>query len=199
MKQQIDTKRRRFLVTTTSIVAGSGAVVAASPFVTYMLPSARARNAGAPVKADISKLEPGQQMTVEWRSKPVWILRRTAKNLGDLKQDTHLNKLEDPESELESQQPDYAQNEYRSINPEYLVTLALCTHLGCVPTFRPEQGPVDLGRDWVGGYFCPCHGSKFDFAGRVFQNVPAPTNLIIPPHYFISDSVVIIGEEHENE
>jgi len=199
MNHQTSTKRRRFLVTTTSIVAGSGAILAATPFVAYMLPSARTRNAGAPVEVDISKLEPGQQMTIEWRSKPVWILRRTPQNLKDLKQDSHLNKLVDPDSEVESQQPDYAKNDYRSIRPEYLVTLALCTHLGCVPTFRPEEGPVDLGRDWVGGYFCPCHGSRFDLAGRVFRNVPAPTNLRIPPHYFISDSIVKIGEDHERE
>ena len=199
MNQQVNTKRRRFLVATTSIVAGSGAIVAVSPFVTYMLPSARARNAGAPIEVDISKLTPGQQMTVEWRSQPVWILRRTPGNLSDLKQDSHLKKLVDPDSEVESQQPAYAKNEFRSIRPEYLVTLALCTHLRCVPTFRPEEGPIDLGKDWVGGYFCPCHGSKFDLAGRVFRNVPAPTNLKIPPHYYISDSAVKIGENHESE
>ncbi len=195
MSHQTDFKRRRFLIAATSVVGGGGIALASIPFISYMQPSARARSAGAPVEVDFSKLEPGQQMTIEWRSKPIWILRRTPRNLSDLEQASHLERLADPDSNVESQQPDYAKNKYRSIQPEYLVTIALCTHLGCVPTYRPEKAPVDLGREWIGGYFCPCHGSKFDLAGRVFKKVPAPTNLVIPPHYFVSDTVVLIGEE----
>jgi len=199
MNKQTDNYRRRFLITTTSVVAGSGVVLATIPFVRYMLPSAQARNAGAPVDVDISKLKPGQQMTIEWRSKPVWILHRTSRNLSDLKERSHLTNLADPGSSVLSQQPTYAKNDYRSLRPEYLVTTALCTHLGCVPTYRPEQGPTDLGSEWPGGYFCPCHGSRFDLAGRVYRNAPAPTNLVIPPHYYISDTIIKIGEDLQSE
>lgn len=162
-----DLDRRRFLVTTTTVVGGIGVGLAAVPFLFSLQPSERALAAGAPAVVDVSKLEPGQQITVKWRRKPVWVLRRTPEILTNLK--TLTDQLRDPVSRIESQQPAYARNEYRSIRPEYLVVVALCTHLGCVPSFRPDVAPADLGSDWLGGYFCPCHGSRFDFAGRVFK------------------------------
>jgi ubiquinol-cytochrome c reductase iron-sulfur subunit len=158
-----------------------------------MQPSARAQAAGAPVEADISKLEPGQMMTVEWRGKPVWIVSRTEQNLKDLP--TLDGKLLDPASETR-QEPDYAKNETRSIRPEIAVLVGICTHLGCSPTYRPDIGAADLGGpDWKGGFFCPCHGSRFDLAGRVFSGVPAPKNLEVPPYMFLSDTLVLVGED----
>jgi len=130
-----------------------------------------------------------------WRGKPIWVLRRTQQNLEDLSTSSLLEHLRDPDSEVKTQQPEYTRNAFRSIKPEYLVVIAICTHLGCVPTYRPERAPEDLGPDWVGGYYCPCHGSRFDLAGRVYKNVPAPTNLVIPPHHYLSDTKVIIGED----
>ncbi len=147
--------------------------------------------AGTPVVVDISKLELGQQITVNWRQKPVWVLRRTPQILATL--NTLTDRLRDPESRVKSQQPAYARNKYRSIRPEYLVVIAICTHLGCVPSFRPEVAPADLGAEWMGGYFCPCHGSRFDFAGRVFKGVPAPINLLVPSHRYLSDQLIEIG------
>lgn len=191
---KIDQKRRRFLVATGTVVGGVGITAAMIPFVSSMNPSTRAYSAAAPVDVNVSKLLPGQQITVEWRSKPVWILRRTEQILGDLQSDTLREQLRDPDSTVTTQQPDYAHNDYRSRNDEFLVVVAICTHLGCIPVFRPERAPSDLGSDWVGGYFCPCHGSRFDLAGRVFKGVPAPTNLIIPPYYFISDTQIRVGE-----
>lgn len=154
------------------------------------LPSERAKAGGAPVEAEITALEPGELRTVEWRSKPVWILRRTEAMLKRLENDERL--LSDPKSEV-PQQPEYARNASRAINPEYLVAVGLCTHLGCVPTFRPEVAPADLGPEWPGGFYCPCHGSKFDLAGRVFSGVPAPTNLVIPEYAYLSETRLIIG------
>lgn len=191
-QNSINKKRRRFLITATSVVGSVGLVAAAIPFVAYMNPSSRARSAGAPVEVDISKLEPGQQITVAWRSKPVWILRRTPEMLAVLSDQTFTQRLRDPDSIVE-QQPSYAQNTHRSIKHEYLVVIGICTHLGCVPTFRPEIAAQDLGAEWQGGYFCPCHGSRFDLAGRVYKKVPAPTNLVIPPHHYLSDTVLEIG------
>jgi ubiquinol-cytochrome c reductase iron-sulfur subunit len=188
-----DLHRRRFLVTTTTVVGGIGTGLAAVPFLFSLQPSERALAAGAPAAVDVSKLEPGQQKTVQWRRKPVWVLRRTPEILANLK--TLTDQLRDPESRVESQQPAYARNEYRSIRPELLVVVALCTHLGCVPSIRPDVAPPDLGPAWRGGYFCPCHGSRFDFAGRVFKRVPAPINLLIPPHRYISDQLIRIGED----
>jgi ubiquinol-cytochrome c reductase iron-sulfur subunit len=160
-----------------------------------MTPSARARAAGAPVEVDISKLEPGQMLTVEWRGKPVWIVNRTETMLDDLK--TLSERLSDPQSE-ESDQPEYATNEVRSIKPEYLVVVGICTHLGCAPTKRFEIGAASgLGEDWKGGFFCPCHGSMFDLAGRVYRNVPAPSNLVVPPYKFVSDTRVLVGVDPE--
>jgi len=187
-----NTSRRRFLTAATTVVGAVGVGFALVPFVSSMQPSARARAAGAPVRADISKLEPGQMVRVKWRGKPVWLVRRTEKMLEVLP--TLDSKVSDPES-LESEQPPYAQNEYRSIKPEVLVTVGICTHLGCSPTYRPDAGAADLGADWEGGFFCPCHGSKFDLAGRVYKGVPAPTNLAIPPHRYLSETELVIGED----
>lgn len=188
----VDVSRRRFLTATTSVVGAVGVVGVAIPFVSSMNPSERAKAAGAPVEADISKLEEGSMMTVEWRGQPVWVLRRSKRNLEDLK--TLDPVLADPNSE-QPQQPPYAKNEYRSRKAEFMVMVGICTHLGCSPTFRPEVAPADLGENWKGGYFCPCHGSKFDLAGRVFAGVPAPTNLVVPPYKYISDTVILIGED----
>jgi len=191
----VDTGRRRFLVTSTSVVAAVGAGFVAVPFVSSWMPSERAKNAGAPVEVDISKLEEGRMMVVEWQSKPVWVVKRSEKTLSEL---TSLDSnLRDPASANVDQQPAYAQNANRSIKPEILILVGICTHLGCSPTFRPEIGPADLGADWLGGFFCPCHSSKFDLAGRVYQGVPAPTNLVVPPHKYLSDNVIVIGEDGE--
>lgn len=190
-----DRRRRKLLAAATGIVGGAGIAAASIPFVVSMTPSERARAGGAPVNADFSRLESGQQLTVEWRGKPVWILRRTEAMLKALESPNHRARLADPDSRVRSQQPAYAVNSFRSVRPEYLMVVPVCTHLGCVPTFRPDVAPPDLGPDWPGGYFCPCHGSKFDFAGRVYRNVPAPTNLVIPPHRYLSATTVRIGED----
>ena len=189
----VDKKRRRLLTRTAGVVGAAGALAMVVPFVSSMSPSARARAAGAPVEVDISKLEPGQRVIVEWRGKPVWVLKRTPELLDGLEK--VQSNLRDPDSE-DSIQPEYAQNEYRSYDerPEILVMVGICTHLGCSPTFRPEVAPADLGDDWQGGFFCPCHGSRFDIAGRVYKGVPAPTNLDVPPYYFMSDSRILVGE-----
>lgn len=184
-------KRRRFLVTATSVVGGAGAAATAVPFLAYWQPSARARAAGAPVEVEAGKLEPGQQVTVEWRGKPAWVLRRGPEILDRLATLTDSGVLRDPLAKVESQQPAYITGPLRSLKEEYLVVIAICTHLGCVPSFRPEPGSVS--EDWPGGYFCPCHGSKFDFAGRVYKGVPAPTNLVIPPYRYLSDTRIEIG------
>ena len=190
----VDTGRRRFLVTSTSVVAAVGAGFVAVPFVSSWMPSERAKNAGAPVEVDISKVAEGQMLTVEWQSKPVWIVKRSKKTLEDLRKNDDT--LRDPASENVDQQPAYAQNENRSIKPEILVLVGICTHLGCSPTFRPDIGAADLGGEsWLGGFFCPCHSSKFDLAGRVYQGVPAPTNLVVPPHKYLSDNVILIGDD----
>ena len=182
--------RRRFLITTTSIAGGIASIAWATPFVMSMFPSERAKAAGAPVEVDISKLEPGMLLVVEYRGKAVWVLNRTPEMLATLPK---LNdKLSDPKSERD-QQPKYAQNLTRSIKPEILVTSGVCTHLGCSPIFRKDIAPADLGPDWLGGFFCPCHGSMFDLAGRVYKNVPAPTNLFVPPHTYLSENILLIG------
>ncbi|MDX1823527.1 MAG: ubiquinol-cytochrome c reductase iron-sulfur subunit [Thiohalomonadales bacterium] len=188
----VDTNRRRFLTAATTVVGAVGAAGVAVPFITSMWPSARAQAAGAPVEADISKLEPGAMITVEWRGKPVWLVHRTKQNLEDLP--TLDDRLRDPHSEVDHQPP-YAKNEYRSIKPAIAVLIGICTHLGCSPTYRPEIAPADLGEAWRGGFFCPCHGSRFDLAGRVFQGVPAPTNLWVPPYMYITDTRLLIGKD----
>jgi len=188
----VDRDRRRFLTLATTATGLLGAAVASVPFVRSMTPSARARARGANVVVDAGRLEPGQMTTIEWRGRPVWLLRRTPAMLERLARNAPL--LADPESRVTSQQPDYATNLYRSINPEYLVAVGLCTHLGCIPGQRLEAGEASgLGPAWPGGYFCACHGSKFDLAGRVFRNVPAPTNLVIPPYRYVAESVIEIG------
>ena len=187
-----DPKRRRMLVLGAAGVGGLGTVALAVPMLASMSPSARAKAAGAPVEADVSKLTPGQLLTVEWRGKPVWFVKRTEETLERLDADTA--RLADPDSAVEMQ-PEYAQNPARSIKPELLVVIGVCTHLGCSPTYRPELAPPDLGSDWDGGFFCPCHGSKFDMSGRVYAGVPAPTNLEIPPYRFEDDNLIVVGED----
>ena len=191
----VNSGRRKFLTAATSVVGVAGAVGIAVPFVGSWNPSAKAKAAGAPVKADIGKLEPGQMVVVEWRGKPVYVLHRTEEQIADLAQ---LNgDLKDPDSQI-SDQPAYITGIDRSIRPDILVVVGLCTHLGCAPKFRPEVGAADLGGDeWLGGFFCPCHGSKFDLAGRVYAGVPASANLVVPPHSFEGDSVLVIGVDTE--
>jgi ubiquinol-cytochrome c reductase iron-sulfur subunit len=187
----IDKRRRRLLIATTTL-ATAGVGFAAVPFVASMLPSERAKALGGPVEIDFNKLTPGELLTAAWRGKPVWIMRRTPPMLGQLGNNAPL--LADPDSQVATQQPSYAKNLYRSIKPELLVMIGICTHLGCVPTPRFAVGEASgLGEGWPGGFFCPCHGSKFDLAGRVFKNVPAPTNLVVPPHHFVTDTQVVIG------
>ena len=188
----VDNSKRRFLTVSTAAVGAVGAGFVAVPFVASWMPSERAKAAGAPVEVDISKLQEGRMVTVEWRGKPVWIVKRSQKSIDDLA--TLDEGLRDPASENE-QQPGYAKNAARSIKPEILVLVGICTHLGCSPTHRPEMGPADLGADWIGGFFCPCHGSKFDLAGRVYSGVPAPLNLEVPPHFYKSDRVILIGKD----
>jgi len=193
---EVDKSKRRFLIGATSAVGAVGTVALLVPFVSSMAPSERAKAAGAPVEADISKLEFGQQMSVEYRGKPVWIVRRTEEMLKLLPENDAS--LKDPRSEILSQQPQYAKNQYRSIKPEYFVVTGICTHLGCSPTYRPELAPPDLGSEWRGGWYCPCHGSRFDMAGRVTSNSPAGTNLEVPKYSYLTDSLVLIGVDQES-
>ncbi|TSA01835.1 MAG: ubiquinol-cytochrome c reductase iron-sulfur subunit [Methylococcus sp.] len=191
----VDNEKRRFLTQAASVVGAVGASLVAVPFVSSMRPSAKAEALGAPVEVDIEKLEPGQRLVVLWRGKPVWVLKRTQDVLGSL---VELDgEVLDPRSE-QSIQPAHSKNEARSIRPEIFVAVGVCTHLGCSPVFRPEIAPADLGADWKGGFFCPCHGSKFDLAGRVYKGVPAPVNLEIPPYYFASDNQLVVGLEGEH-
>ncbi|MCW8919191.1 MAG: ubiquinol-cytochrome c reductase iron-sulfur subunit [Gammaproteobacteria bacterium] len=189
----VDKGRRRFLTAATSVVGAAGAAAVVVPFVLSMQPSERAKAAGAPVEADISKLESGQMMTVEWRGKPVWIVRRTGQNLKDMA--SLEAKLLDPASDNVAQQPAWAKNPARSQKEELLVLVGICTHLGCSPTYRPDIAPADLGADWKGGFFCPCHGSKFDLAGRVYSGVPAPSNMVVPPYKFLTDTTILVGDD----
>lgn len=186
----IDEDRRRFLLATTCVLGGVGVLCALTPLVSSWLPSAKAQAEGSPVQVDLSKMEPGEQVVIAWRGKPVWIIRRTKEMLQRLS--VNSSQLRDPES-LTLQQPSYAKNEHRSINPEYLVLIGICTHLACSPKYKPTLG--DLGPDWPGGFFCPCHGSTFDLSGRVFKNVPAPINMEVPPYYFIDKHTIVIGAE----
>ena len=186
--------RRRFLIGATSVVGGVGVVGAAVPFLGSWNPSAKAEAAGAPVTVNISKIEPGQQITVEWRGQPVWIIRRTDEMNENIEK---LNdRVKDPNSEV-PQQPGYIDGILRSLKPEFAVLVGLCTHLGCVPSYRPEVAPADLGDEWLGGLFCPCHGSRYDMAGRVYEAQPAPTNLVVPPYRFDDDSTLTIGLDPE--
>lgn len=186
-------RKRRQLIAATTVVGGAGAVTAAVPFLSSWQPSARARAIGAPVEVDIGDMKPGDRKTVQWQGKPVWILRRSEETVNEL--ETVDDVLRDPKSEVESQQPAYAQNEYRSRKPEYLVVIGLCTHLGCSPSYLAPGEESQFDQNWIGGFFCPCHGSRFDMAGRVYQGVPAPTNLVVPPYKFLSDTRILIGDD----
>jgi ubiquinol-cytochrome c reductase iron-sulfur subunit len=190
--QAVDKSRRRVLIAATSAVGAVGVGFALVPFISSMNPSAKARAAGAPVEADISKLELGALLRVKWRGKPIWVVNRTPEMLATLASNDPM--LVDPNSEV-PQQPEYCKNPTRSIKPEYLVVIGICTHLGCSPTYRPDVAPDDLGPDWKGGWFCPCHGSRFDLAARVFKGSPAPTNLVIPPHTYLSDTTILVGAD----
>ncbi len=190
--KEINQERRRFLTLATAGAGGVAAIGVAVPFLASWFPSEKAKAAGAPIEVDISKIEAGQLMTVEWQGKPVWVLNRTEaqqKSIPSLD-----GEMADPKSEVE-QQPAYCKNELRSIKDNIFVVIGICTHLGCSPTYRPDVAPADLGASWKGGFFCPCHGSKFDLAGRVFKGVPAPTNLIIPPYKYLTDATILVGDD----
>jgi ubiquinol-cytochrome c reductase iron-sulfur subunit len=193
MTGDLNKSRRKFLSVATAVTGGIGAVFAAVPFVASFKPSARAQALGVPVEVDIGKLEEGSLLKVEWRGQPVWILRRTQAMLDTLQ--AIAVELADPDSEQSDQQPEYARNAHRSIDPEFLVVVGSCTHLGCAPTERFDVGPADLGIDWPGGFYCPCHGSKFDLSGRVYKSVPAPLNLKVPPYRYITDGRILIGSD----
>ena len=190
--QEVDASKRGFLLTATGVLGGVAAAATAVPFAGSMFPSERAKAAGAPVEADISTLQPGEMKIVEWRGKPVWIVNRTKAMLDGIKSSD--SRTSDPKSDV-PQQPEYAKNEFRSIKPEIAVLEGVCTHLGCSPQYKSVDAKNDMGQDWNGGFFCPCHGSKFDFAGRVFAGSPAPTNLRVPPYKFVGDGKIIIGDD----
>ncbi len=192
MSNQGVNRTRRRLIIATSVVGGAGALAAVWPFIASMNPSQRAKAAGAPVEVDISKIEPGSYATVEWRGKPVWVIYRTKEMLELL--DKHDDRLSDPKSES-SIQPEYCKN-HRAIKDQYMVVVGICTHLGCSPS--PKLKPVsdnETGPDWHGGFYCPCHGSRFDLAARVFKGSPAPTNMVVPPHRYVTDTRILIGED----
>ncbi|HAI97045.1 MAG: ubiquinol-cytochrome c reductase iron-sulfur subunit [Cycloclasticus sp.] len=189
-EQVVDKRRRLFLTAAATAVTGVGAAYVAVPFIASMNPSDRAKAAGAPVEVDISKLELGQLIRVEWRGKPVWVLKRSEQSLAEIAEMTDI--LRDPDSN-ESEQPESCKNVGRSIKPEVFLAVGICTHLGCSPTYRPEVAPDDLGPAWKGGFFCPCHGSLFDLSGRVYAGVPAPLNLVVPPHEYVTETKILIG------
>lgn len=188
----VDRKKRRFLLAATSAVGGIATVATAVPFVMSMMPSQRAKAAGAPIEADIGQIEPGMMAVFEWRGKPIWVVNRTPEMIAQLSKLEGV--LRDPQS-AESDQPANCKNPHRSLKPQTFISVGICTHLGCSPTYRKDVGAADLGADWPGGFFCPCHGSKFDMAGRVYKNVPAPKNLEIPVHTYLSDTRILIGDE----
>jgi len=192
-EKKIDNTRRNLIVATTAVAGAAGAGVAI-PFAWSWWPSERAKAAGAPVEADISSLAPGEMQVVEWRGKPVWILRRTKEMLASIAKAD--DKVSDPKSDV-PEQPDYAKNENRSIKPEFLVLVGICTHLGCSPQPKPADAKGEMGADWEGGFLCPCHGSKFDLAGRVYKGSPAPINLEVPPYTYLSDSRLLIGDDNK--
>ena len=190
--KEINQGRRRFLTLATAGAGGVAAVGVAAPFLASWFPSEKAKAAGAPIEVDISKIEAGQLMTVEWQGKPIWVLNRTeAQQKSIPAQD---GEMADPSSDVDHQ-PEYCKNELRSIKDNIFVVIGICTHLGCSPTFRSDVAPADLGASWKGGFFCPCHGSKFDLAGRVFKGVPAPTNLIVPPYKYLTDATILVGDD----
>ena len=184
--------RRKFLTNLTQVMGGVGGIFAVIPFLSTMSPSEKAKSAGAPIEIDISNLRPGAYKVVEWRGKPVWVVRRTPEMIENTLEENEI--LSDSRS-LEDHQPSYTKNKYRSINPEYLVLLGVCTHLGCSPLYKPNSKSAELGLDWKGGFFCPCHGSKFDLSGRVHSGMPAPYNLEVPPYYFASKDKIVIGKD----
>ncbi|OGA49788.1 MAG: ubiquinol-cytochrome c reductase iron-sulfur subunit [Betaproteobacteria bacterium RIFCSPLOWO2_12_FULL_62_58] len=190
-------RRRRNLVIATTCAGGAAGAATAVPFVAFMLPSERVKAMGAPVEADISTLAPGQKMTIEWRGQPVWILHRTQEMLAAVEADD--GKVADPNSERKPGEitPSYAKNEYRSIKPEYLVVVGICTHLGCSPQDKFQSAKEPFDAEWHGGWYCPCHGALFDLAGRVHKNKPAPDNLKVPPHMYLVDSKILIGEDRK--
>jgi ubiquinol-cytochrome c reductase iron-sulfur subunit len=190
MTEEVDTGRRHFLTVATVATGAVGAAFVAVPFLASWRPSARAKAMGAPVEVDISKLEPGAMVKVEWRGKAIFVVNRTPQMLAQL--EGVDAQLRDPGSD-ESEQPEFAKNPARALKPEYLVLVGVCTHLGCAPLDKFAQGDVTVAADWPGGFFCPCHGSKFDMSGRVFKDVPAPTNLPVPPYRFLSDTRILIG------
>lgn len=187
---KVDQEKRNFLITATACTGAIGAAAMAVPFVGSMLPSERAKAAGAPVEVDISKIESGSMITAEWRGKPVWIIKRTDEMTAELSK--HNDQLSDPMCEVVSQQPAYCKNSHRSIKENISVVVGICTHLGCSPSAKLEKGG-DMGEQWTGGFFCPCHGSKFDLAGRVFKGSPAPINLVVPPHQYLTETTILIG------
>ncbi|MFW2404309.1 MAG: ubiquinol-cytochrome c reductase iron-sulfur subunit [Gammaproteobacteria bacterium] len=193
MSEKSGLNRRHFLSVATSVAGAAGVGMAAVPFVMSFKPSAKAQALGAPVQIDIGKLEEGQMVRSMWRGKPVWVLKRSPAMLDRMRESGA--KLADPNSEVETQQPAFAQNEDRSLKPEVLVVLGVCTHLGCAPLERFDVAPADLGPDWVGGFYCPCHGSKFDLSGRVYAGVPAPTNLVVPPYRYLSETLILVGDD----
>jgi ubiquinol-cytochrome c reductase iron-sulfur subunit len=193
---EIDGARRHFLLVATTVTGIAGAALTAVPFPASWKPSARAQALGAPVEADISKIEPGAIVKVNWRGQAIFIVRRTQEMLAALATADVKNSLRDPESE-ESTQPTYAKNDARSLKPEYLVLVGVCTHLGCAPIDRFQPKDAELGATWPGGFYCPCHGSKFDLAGRVFKDVPAPLNLPVPPYRFLNEGAIQIGADAE--
>lgn len=188
MGKDVDYKKRKFLLSATGVMGAIAGALAVFPFMSSLMPNRKARALGEPIKVNVGQMKPGQQLTVMWRGKPIWIVRRSEEELKTLS--LTIPDLRDPNSKI-PQQPDYAQNQFRSRKPEFLVLVGICTHLGCVPTFRPE--PKSIDPKWEGGFFCSCHGSKFDLAGRVYKGVPAPINLEVPPYAFIGDDVIIIG------
>lgn len=194
INEGVDPDKRRFLTQAATVVGAVGAGFLAVPFVSSMQPSAKAEALGAPVEVDISKIEPGERIIVLWRGKPVWVVSRSPETLADLP--TLDEQLLDPLSE-NAEQPPSIENEVRAIKPEIFVAVGICTHLGCSPVYRPEIAPADLGPDWKGGFFCPCHGSRFDLAGRVYKGVPAPANLEIPPHYYLDETRIVVGLNEE--
>ncbi|MGA9854446.1 MAG: ubiquinol-cytochrome c reductase iron-sulfur subunit [Gammaproteobacteria bacterium] len=191
MSEEIDTSKRHFLTVATVVVGSVGVVMAAVPFVSSMEPSARAKSLGGPVDIDVSKIEPGGMIKAKWRGKPTWVVQRPQPVINELPKNNPL--LRDPDSD-EPQQPSYAKNEWRSIKPELFVVIGICTHLGCSPLYVPQPGDPSVGPNWPGGFHCPCHGSLYDLAGRVFKNVPAPLNLPVPLHFYVNDKVIRIGE-----
>jgi ubiquinol-cytochrome c reductase iron-sulfur subunit len=193
-EEESNRQRRKILLATTAAVGGIGVVAATVPFVASMAPSEAARAAGAPVEVDISTIAPGQLVTVEFRGKPIWVLHRTERMLAELNNHTAL--LVDPDLS-QPMEPPYVEKPTRALKPQFMVVTAICTHLGCVPSFRPEPNDPALGADWPGGFYCPCHGSKFDLAGRVFKNVPAPVNMEVPRHQYLSETVLQIGADEK--